>query len=90
METISLVHDSPDSARVEIPLFYPNGEPAGKGNFGVYETAYTLAKDMALPEGYVVSISSPLEAKDTKGIIDIGLRLTRSGEEVPNLLHIFK
>lgn len=90
VESISLEHAKPDSVRITIPLFATDGTPLGKGNWGVYETADTLAKDIKLAEGYVVSLSSPLDKDATKGILDIGIKLSRSGQEDFNLRKLIK
>lgn len=80
-ESLSLEHTQPDSLRLNIPLFDPNGNPLGTGNLGVYEIADTIATGMRIPEGYVISLSSPVSSEETKGVLDIGIKLTRSGQE---------
>ena len=90
VESLSLEHSQPDSARVTIPLFSPDGEPLGRGNWGILEITDTLSKGISIPEGYVVSLSSPLDEKATKGILDIGLKLSRSGQKELNLYDYFK
>lgn len=91
VESFSIAQTQPDSTRVEIPLFYNDGVPYGKGNLGVFETTYTLATDMKLPESYEISLVTPLSPQETKGIIDIGIKLVRSGQkefDLPDLLHL--
>ena len=90
VESLSLEHSEPDSARVTIPLFSAEGTPLGKGNWGILEIADTLAKGISIPEGFVVSMSSPLDEKDTEGILDIGIKLARTGQEEINLLNLIK
>lgn len=84
-ESLSLEHSRPDSLRITIPLFDGKDSPRGNGNLGVYEIADTIASGIKIPQGYVISLSSPLPADDTKGIIDIGIKLSRSGQEEFNL-----
>lgn len=84
-ESLSLDHCRPDSLRINIPLFDANDAPLGNGNLGVYEVADTIASGIIIPQGYVISLSSPLPADDTMGIIDIGVKLSRSGQEEFNL-----
>ncbi|MBD5358284.1 MAG: gliding motility lipoprotein GldH [Bacteroides sp.] len=91
VESISLAQDQPDSVRVEIPLFDNDGIPYGKGNLGVFETSMLLATDMIVPEGYEISLATPLQTGETKGIIDIGIKLVRSGKkefDLPSFLHL--
>lgn len=80
VESLSLEHMQPDSVRLSIPLLDSTDKPLGEGNLGVFETADTLARGIRIPEGYVVSLSSPLPSEETKGIIDIGIKLSRSGQ----------
>lgn len=91
IESFSITQSHPDSTRVEIPLFKTDGVPVGKGNFGVFEITDTLSRDIKLPEGYVISISTPIPEEETKGIIDIGIKLSRTGQtelNIPELLKI--
>ncbi|MBD5298357.1 MAG: gliding motility lipoprotein GldH [Bacteroides sp.] len=73
VEEISLLHDNPDSLTVTIPLFDKYGEPVGKGNFGIYEVTDTIRRGMRVPEGYTISLSSPLPDSVTSGINAIGV-----------------
>lgn len=73
VEEMSFWHDSSDTLTLTIPLFDYNGRPLGKGNFGVYELADTIRRDMKIPPGYTVSISSPLPDSITAGISDLGV-----------------
>lgn len=75
IEELSLAHEKPDSATVEIQLFDNDGLPLGKSRYGVNETFYTLRKDYKVPEGYVISISSPLSTEATAGVKAVGLLL---------------
>lgn len=88
VESLSLEHSQPDSARVTIPLFTPDGTPTGKGNWGILEITDTLSRGISIPEGFVVSLSSPLDADATKGILDIGLKLSRSGQKELSLYNL--
>lgn len=81
VESLSLEHTTPDSTRLSIPLIGPDGDPIGKGNLGVFEVTDTLARGINVPDGYVVSVSSPLPPEETAGIINVGIKLTRSGQE---------
>ena len=73
IEELSLIHEIPDSATVEIPLFDEEGNPLGQSRYGVNETVYTLRKNYKLPEGYILSLSSPLPEEATVGIKSVGL-----------------
>ncbi len=77
IEELSLVSDKPDSLRVEIPLFDKEGIPLGRGNFGIFEVTDTIHRNMKVPEGYVISVSSPLPTNLTEGVNAIGLILSR-------------
>lgn len=88
VESLSLEHSKPDSARVSIPLFFPDGTPTGKGNWGILEVSDTLARGISIPEGFVVSMSSPLDEEATKGILDLGLKLSRSGQKEFSLYNL--
>ncbi len=73
VEEMSLQHERPDSLSLTIPLFDSDGRPTGKGNFGVYELADTIRRGIPIPEGYTISLSSPLADSITSGISDIGI-----------------
>lgn len=75
IEEMSLTHTIPDSTTVELPLFDEEGKPLGKGNYGIYEVNDTIRKNMKVPEGYTVSVSSPLPPEKTKGIRAVGIIL---------------
>ena len=73
VEEMSLWHETPDTLTLTIPLFDSNGRPSGKGNYGVYEIADTIRRNMKVPPGYTVALSSPLSDSITAGISDIGV-----------------
>lgn len=73
VEEMSLWHETPDTLTLTIPLFDSNGRPLGKGNYGVYEIADTIRKNMKVPPGYSIALSSPLSDSVTSGISDIGV-----------------
>lgn len=78
-EEISLENMEPLDSRHQIELFDINGNPAGTGNLGLYEVSDTLHSAWRLPEGYSISLSTPLSPEDTEGINAIGIRLVRAG-----------
>lgn len=88
VESLSLEHSQPDSAQVTIPLFTADGVPTGKGNWGILEVSDTLSRGISIPEGFVVSLASPLDEEATKGILDIGLKLSRSGQKEFSLYNL--
>lgn len=90
VESFSLQQSRPDSAKLNVQLITPDGAPAGKGNWGVFEITDTLAHAIKIPEGYVISVSSPLDSKSTEGILDIGIKLLRSGRKEFNLPDIIR
>ncbi len=90
VESLSINRPEPDSLRVDIPLFDNEGNPFGKGNFGIYETVDTIASGITLSEGYTVFVSSPLPEKETRGITDIGIKLSRTGKTEFNLLKLLQ
>lgn len=73
VEQNSLAHEQPDSSKVVFHLFSPYGKPLGIGNYGVYELSDTIRRHYQVPEGYVVSLTSPLPVSATIGIQSIGL-----------------
>ncbi|MDE6754262.1 MAG: gliding motility lipoprotein GldH [Muribaculaceae bacterium] len=83
IEEFSLSNSEPDSLRIDMPLFYPDGRPLGIGNLGLYEISDTLRRDIPIQEGYTISVSTPLSSKETSGINAIGIRLSGSGETTP-------
>lgn len=88
VESFSATQSTPDSLRVEIPLFDSEGTPLGKGNFGMFETADTIASGIYIPDGYTISLSSPLPDEKTSGVIDVGVKLSRTGKKELNLFKI--
>lgn len=87
IEEFSLAHSIPDSMQTSVALFDPDGNPLGRGNYGVFEIADTLHKRISIPEGYTISVSSPLPQSATKGINAIGIVLSRSTDG--NTTHSF-
>lgn len=77
LEEMSLSHERPDTIRLELQLFDGNGNPEGKGAYGIYEITDTLHKGITVPDGYTLSFSSPLPDNKTVGIKSIGLILKR-------------
>lgn len=73
IEQNSLGHTQPDSSQVVFHLFSPTGHPLGKGNYGVYELSDTIRRNYHVPDGYVVSVQSPLQESATVGIKSFGL-----------------
>ena len=74
VETASLYSDSIELRQIDIPLFNENDEFQGQGNFGIFETNYTLSQLPEIPEGFFVDISTP--EKNTRGIISLGISVT--------------
>lgn len=85
VEEISLDDMSPDSTSVDLALFGDDGRPLGLGNYGIYEISDTLRRNISIPEGYSVTISSPMLPESTTGIKSLGLILSRSGQSAPSL-----
>lgn len=88
LEEFSLSQEKPDSLKVNIGLFDNSDEPVGRGNYSIYETSDTLRRGMTVPEGYTVSVSSPLSEKETGGIRAIGIILSRTGSS--KRINLFK
>lgn len=78
LEENSFSHSSPDSLSVEIPLFSKNGKPLGKGVYGVFEISDTIHRDFKVPDGYQLTVSSPVPSEHTKGIKAVGLVITKN------------
>lgn len=78
IEEVSLEHERPDSLEIKLSLFSNKGRPLGKGNYGIYEVSDTIRKGIKIPEGYSVSVSSPLPGESTVGIKAIGIILSES------------
>lgn len=76
IEEFSLKHEHPDSIVVDIPLFDEEGYPLGQGNYGIFEVTDTLRKAYLIPEGFSLSVSTPLPSSTTVGIRAIGLILS--------------
>lgn len=72
-EETSLVGDSISSFSKEVRLFDDTGHPLGRGNYGIFELSDTLSRDITLPPGYTLTVSSPLPKKSTSGVEAIGL-----------------
>ncbi len=75
IEQFSLAHEQPDSARIEIPLFDKEGVALGKTRYGINEMTDTIRRGYRIPEGYTLSLSSPLPTEATAGIKAVGLVL---------------
>lgn len=75
IEQFSLIQDQPDSVRIEIPLFDDEGTPLGKSRYGINEMTDTIRRGYRIPEGYTLSLSSPLPTEATAGIKSVGLVL---------------
>lgn len=73
IEQFSLAHEHPDSSRVEIPLFDKEGTALGKNRYGINEITDTIRRGYRIPEGYTLSLSSPLPTESTAGIQSVGL-----------------
>lgn len=79
IEEFSLAHTTPDTATVEIPLFDDEGNPLGRGIYGIYEISDTIRKGITVADGYSVALSSPLPAEETRGIKALGIVVAPSG-----------
>lgn len=75
IEEFSLMHEHPDTLKTEITLFDELGNPLGQVHYGIFEITDTLKRDYRLPDGYTLSVSSPLPASATAGVRAIGLIL---------------
>ncbi len=73
IEQNSLSHTKPDSSQVTFHLFSPSGRALGKGSYGVFEVSDTIRKGYKVPDGYVVSATSPLPQSATEGVKSLGL-----------------
>lgn len=89
VEEISLEREIPDTTRVTVPLFDDRGKPLGRGNYGVFEVADTLKKGVRIPDGYTVSLSTPLSPSSTKGVDALGIILSRPDIKEYNLFNLF-
>lgn len=79
IEDFSFEQEHPDTTELTIPLFNKDNEPLGKGNFAIYEIADTLRRGITIPQGFTISVSSPLPQEETAGIRSIGIVLSRTG-----------
>lgn len=79
IEEFSLQQEMPDTTSVKVSLFNEGNKPVGKGSFAIYEIADTLRRGMKIPQGYTISVSSPLPKEETIGIRSIGIVLSRTG-----------
>lgn len=82
IEEFSLEQELPDSLTLEIPLFGTDGLPLGQKYYGVSEVTDTIRKGFRVPEGYSLSLSSPLPTAATSGIKAVGLVLINRKREV--------
>lgn len=73
VEEMALDFEHPDSSAISLQLFTDDGRPLGRGVYGVYEISDTLRRNFIIPEGYFISISSPLPTDMTRGINDLGI-----------------
>lgn len=89
LEEFSLSHSKPDSLQASIMLFDNEGKPLGHGSYGVYEMADTIRRGISIPEGYSISVSSPLPMNSTAGINAVGVVLSYTGAEEDNLFNRF-
>lgn len=78
IEEFSLNQEHPDSTISDIHLFDEEGQPLGQGNYGIFEVTDTIRKAYRVPEGYTLSVSTPLPSSATVGIRAIGLILSDS------------
>lgn len=60
---------------LSIPLAAPSGRPLGRESLGVCQVDTTLARNVALTEGYCVSLMPIMPAKHSEGILNVGLSL---------------
>ena len=79
IEEFSLQQEIPDTTSVKVSLFNEENKPLGKGNYAIYEIADTLRHGIKIPQGYTISVSSPLPQDETLGIRAIGVVLSRTG-----------
>lgn len=77
MEQVSLSM-SPDTTLLEIPLITEAGYRRGKGSYTIYEISDTIARNIALSDGYTVTLFNSLDAVATEGITNIGIILSSS------------
>ena len=83
IEEFSLAQERPDSVTITIPLFDGDGEPVGRSRFGIIETSDTIRRDFRVPDGYSLSLSTPLPSSATVGIKAVGMVLVDRSQKKP-------
>lgn len=63
---------------VVFTLFDSEGNPSGDGSLGIYEKELLVAPGTRLSPGYKVNVYSLLNKADSKGILNVGVSLTRT------------
>lgn len=76
IEEFSLHHEHPDSSTVRLQLFDDDGFPVGRIRYGINEVSDTIRRGYRIPEGYTLTLSSPLPTDATAGIRSVGLVLS--------------
>lgn len=61
------------SDTLELHTFDKNGEPLGKGRYGLHELRMALDSNVKLADGYTISLRSLLPAEYSRGLLDIGI-----------------
>lgn len=84
LSSFTLADEKPDTVPLSFTLFSPAGKPLGKGGYGVYEVTDTVARGIALSEGYNITLLSRADAASTAGVSDIGVILLNSQPEEPH------
>ena len=66
-----------DTERITIKLCDDKGEPLGKKGIALYEISDTLRRNISLPDGYALSVSSLSPPENTLCLRNLGITLTR-------------
>lgn len=61
---------------VNVPLMTNQGDPLGKGAYGIYQKEVLLQKEIHVDSTFFISLSTPLE--NSSGIKDIGIILKQN------------
>lgn len=69
---------------ISIVTFGPEGDPMGRGRYGVCETMLPLRRGFPLTPGFGLDLFSLSSQADSDGFIDIGLILSRKGSVPEN------
>lgn len=60
-----------------VRLFKDSGHPVGKGNYGVYETEYSITPSQRISDGYSVTLYPLARKESTMGLLNAGVIFTK-------------